>query len=123
MTLSKWQIILWWETRRVLYNLVLLVIGLLSVAGMLLLVDMVARPGDDDFTPLLGIILFAFMANFCYTLGWIIEVLSPELRASGGRAWASRMFKRGLLFSALLTTAPLLWACLYWGMNQGQAHR
>jgi hypothetical protein len=71
------QVIRWWELRRLLYNAVMLVIGLAAIAGMEWLMGRVIPKGEDAIEPMvlfLGVVVYAIMANLCYTLGWVIEL-------------------------------------------------
>jgi hypothetical protein len=43
------------------------------------------KPGDDfeePFAMILGPFIYAFIANACYTLGWIADTLSSQTRQS-----------------------------------------
>jgi hypothetical protein len=115
--LSSWQVILWWKWRRLLYNLLLLVIGAASIAGFIYLMDKAIPPGDTEVpigSPLMGIIAYGFMANVCYTFGWIFELVGRETDPQSARARGKKTFRAGLLFSCVLTTAPFWFACLYY---------
>jgi hypothetical protein len=57
-----WEIILWWELRRIPYNLIMYFVGLLSFY-----IAYVTIPILYSF---IGLLL-----NAIYTLGWIIELL------------------------------------------------
>lgn len=92
----------WWELRRLLYN------GLVLLAGVrsLLLVERLAGvpPGEDPVEPI-AVLLFAFMANVCYTAGWVVEILriTPA-------PWRRLFFWGGTLFSMGVALLPgLLW--------------
>jgi hypothetical protein len=106
------QVIRWWELRRVLYNAVLFVIGVAAMLGTLWLIDKV-NPGRDTGTPMLGAVLFAFVANLCYTMGWIIELLGRRRDPVAARQRGKRMFRFGMAFSCLMTTLPFWVACAY----------
>jgi hypothetical protein len=59
----KWyEIVLWWEIRRIPYNLILFAIGLLSFYICFVTIPI--------FYLVIGLIL-----NLLYTLGWVIELL------------------------------------------------
>jgi hypothetical protein len=113
---SWWEVVRWWELRRLPYSLAA---GSAAVAGvvLLLLVDTLPPrlpPAETDFeylfAPLVGLVL----ANVAYTGGWVTELLVR--RATGGAprfgpvAWTV-----GLAFSVLCALAPaavnaVLWA-------------
>jgi hypothetical protein len=119
MTAGK--VILWWELRRILFNAILFVIGLASVIGCLWLVDMV-NPDADVGTPMLGIVLYGFLANAFYTLGWIIEISGRQTDPASARLRGQRMFRSGMLFSCILTSLPFWFGIASWIMNRARAH-
>ena len=110
--MTSGQVIRWWEVRRVVYNAVLLVIGVATVFGTLWLIDKV-NPDSDIGTPMLGILLYAFMANLCYTMGWIIELLGRQRDPVAARLLGQRIFRVGMVFSCLMTSLPFWFACAY----------
>jgi hypothetical protein len=120
--LSPRQIIVWWERRRLLFNLLLLVIGFLSVAGYVFLMSKALPPGDDGEEPfgvILGVIAYAFLANLGYTLGWINELRERKMAPDHARSNARFLYKAGMWFSCLLTTAPFWYACLFYWLSRG----
>jgi len=124
-TLTTGQVIRWWELRRLLYNVVLLVVGVASIAGMEWLMTKVIPLGEDAVEPMilvLGVLLYGIMANLCYTLGWIIELSSRNADPFAARRRGQWMFRAGLLFSCVLTSTPFWLACVYWSMHRGGTH-
>ena len=118
---STGRVILWWELRRLLYNFALLVIGLPAVLGMMLLMEKAHPHVDDDFLPFLGIVLYGFMANLCYTLGWSVELMGRRTDPVSARARGQWMFRAGMVFSCLLTSLPFWFGCVYWALNRAHA--
>jgi hypothetical protein len=112
--MTNWGVIRWWELRRLLYNAILLPIGIASVLGMMWLMEKVTPGVGDDFTPFLGIVLYGFMANLCYTLGWIVELIGRRKDEAGARLRARELFIIGLGFSCLLTSTPFWFGLIYW---------
>lgn len=111
------QVIIWWEIRRILFNLALLVIGVSSIAAMEVIMDRVIPKGEDAVEPLallFGVVMYGLMANVCYTLGWIVELRMRKGDFASARQRGRRFFKLGLAGSCLLTTLPLWMAFLYW---------
>ena len=99
----KWyHIIGWWEVRRIAFNLILLISGIISITIMSLVVD-----GVWDFIHPLSIFGFAFLANFFYTGGWIIELL-VKTGKQNTNSWGSKSFKIGLIISICFTFIPPL---------------
>lgn len=100
----------WWELRRIPYNIIVGAVGGLSVVVMELLGNLVVRPGEDFEEPrvlIFGIILFGFLANVGYTLGWILELRLPASNTQLRRAFRAKNFRRGLLWSCFLASAPV----------------
>ncbi|MFC6996568.1 hypothetical protein [Rufibacter roseus] len=95
---SQSEIIGWWEKRRILYNLIVLVCGLVSLGFMQILVYL--REGRG-LSVHIGIVGFALVCNVCYTLGWITEIGAPRAKTYG-----PKMFKAGLYFTLFFVFLP-----------------
>jgi hypothetical protein len=111
------QVILWWEARRVPYNMVVGLVGFLSVAVLLALGPRVAHPDEPLFSPFFlfgGILVYGIAANICYTAGWITELAIRKLSAESTDKFAQNAFKSGLLFSCLLTSLPIWFVLILW---------
>ena len=102
---NRFDVILWWELRRIPYNLMLAIVGgidfvPMAIAGML--------------SPLIAVggILFAVAANVCYTAGWITELawIGPKLESE--RDFGPRAFRAGLAFSILIASVPF-WIAIF----------
>ena len=119
------QVIRWWELRRLLYNVVLLVVGVTAIMGMEWLMTKVIPLGEDAVEPMilvLGVFVYGLMANLLYTSGWLIELWGRKSDPKSARRRGQWMFRAGLVFSCLLTSLPFWLACLYWIMHRGRAH-
>lgn len=96
---SKLKIILWWELRRILYNIIVLIAGIISIfllyffAG---LNDINLKAGEDLFEPM-AIPVFAILCNMGYTLGWLTEISMKE-----DVNFAPKFFKKALSISLVL---------------------
>jgi len=108
---TKIRIILWWELRRILFNFIVLLFGLISLGIMSLFIH--HKPGSDSIDPLL-ILFFAFVCNIAYTIGWIIEIFLPQSQILG-----PRLFKIGLFITLALILLLALSGILGW---VGKAH-
>lgn len=99
MTYRRWhEIILWWELRRIPYNVIMYIVGLLSFQ-----IGYVTIP--------LVYIIIGLGLNVLYTLGWIIELLFIDrLKEKEGRLnYPQYAFISYLTFSTLVVFAiPLL---------------
>jgi len=84
------QIIVWWEVRRLLYNVIVLVAGIIII--IIIMVTAASehvhlQPGEDFYEPIM-IPIFASLCNLCYTLGWLTEIF---IKRSLG--YGPKMFK------------------------------
>jgi len=61
-----YQVILWWELRRIPYNLIMAAVGLLSMAIMAVSIPLIY-------------VLMAVGLNVLYTGGWMVELLGRGL--------------------------------------------
>lgn len=89
----------WWESRRLLYNLI---VGASGVPAVIVL----AICG----VPLLqlfffGVLPYAFAANVCYTLGLPAELITRRLWKENATHVGPMLFTLGTMFSVLLTLA------------------
>lgn len=115
--MTTWQIIRWWELRRLLYNGVLFAIGIASIIGMEMLMQKVIPVGEDAVEPLamaLGAVAYGIMANLCYSLGWVVELVGRKSDPLNARARAEKHFLAGLWLSCLLTTSPFWFGLVFY---------
>jgi hypothetical protein len=61
---------------------------------------------DPPFIAILAVIIYAVMANVCYTGGWIAELIVKKVWAEEGKSFGTISFGLGLVFSMLLTLLP-----------------
>ena len=118
------QVIRWWELRRLLYNLVLLITGVATIAGMEWLMNKAVPLGEDAIEPMALVLftgLYGIAANVCYTLGWISELVSRRRNPERARVLGRRLFRWGLIFSCALTTLPFWYACVFWAAHRGHS--
>jgi hypothetical protein len=72
---------------------------------------MAVKPGvafEEPLGMIFGPFLWAFLANVCYTSGWLLDII-----AYTGKPCYS-LFKIGLVFSLVLTALPGVWALAAW---------
>jgi hypothetical protein len=110
--LAGWAIVRWWEYRRLSFNGAMLVVGLLVVAAVWAIsvlgkLDMMVPP----LFFVADITAYAFCANVCYTGGWILDLAWKEPDADAAARRRRGFFIAGLIFSCLITSAPL-WLAL-----------
>ena len=114
--MTSWQIVRWWEIRRILYNAILFVVGITSILAMELLMDKVVPVGEDAIEPLalaIGVLAYGVMANLCYTSGWVVELHANRTDPARARSRGKKMFLAGLWYSCLLTTAPFWFGLVF----------
>jgi hypothetical protein len=119
------KVILWWELRRIVYNVSLLIVGMAAVIAFEFIMNECIPKGEDAEEPmglLLGILLYAICANAAYTLGWIMELRARRVDPVAARAVAQRTFVVGYLFSCALTTAPFWFACIFCAIHGRVPH-
>lgn len=90
-------ILAWWEKRRPAYNLIVGAGGLVTVGVAMLLTP---ASGAFPFGPILAV---GVMANLCYTLGPIAEVLANKVFGRRLLPLGPTLFRNGLVFSVGLT--------------------
>ncbi len=99
------QVLFWWELRRVAFNAILAITGIVSLTLFALFVD-----GWFDFIspPLLPTLFFVTVSNFFYTGGWLAETVLRLLNRKRVGNFGPRAFKYGLLFSMFVAFVPTL---------------
>lgn len=111
--LEPFEILKWWEKRRLPYNLIVGATGVLTcfITAMVAAIsykifeEPIGIP-DPPFVAVFGVILFGIAANVCFTGGWIAELLAQKVWNEKAADFAQIAFTLGLGFSVLLTLAP-----------------
>lgn len=112
-----WDAIAWWEKRRILFNIVVLVSGILSGLAIEIIGDRFASPGEDVEEPIgivIAVVAYAIAANLCYSLGWITELLWSGGDTARTEAFRPRIFRLGMIISIVLTLLPGILIPLAW---------
>ena|ERR1700710_1464142 len=112
-----WDAIVWWEIRRLPFNLILLAAGLLTLFLCLTIANHLrSAQGAYEVSPflLVPIVLYGFTANLFYTLGWISELLWSGGDAARTAPLRRRVFRLGLIGSVVLTLLPAGLMALVW---------
>jgi hypothetical protein len=112
---SPGQLIAWWEKRRIVYNLVVGASGLVT-CGTLISIALLRSPAhvskDADignpFVGIIVVILYAIMANVCYTAGWVTELIVTKVWGPQRGRYGEIVFSLGFAFSIALTLLPLV---------------
>lgn len=110
---------LWWELRRIPFNGLLLAAGLFSFGVIELIGSHLVKPGDDVVEPMAligGGAAYVIAANLCYTLGWITELVWTRGDARLAETIRPTIYRRGLIFSLVLTLSPAVLVPLAWAV-------
>lgn len=107
------DIVRWWEGRRLRYNLIVGTAGLVSCAVMVLF-DLLPPRGKWIFPPGRVIVVYALLANLCYTSGAVLESLMRFIWGDDAPPAGPVLFRQGLAFSVGLTLLPTVLAALFW---------
>lgn len=110
---SFWEILRWWELRRIPYNLIVGSVGVLS-SGVILVVAAIASEifneplglPDPPILAVFGVIAYGIAANVCYTGGWLTEWVVRKVWRERAGAFGEIGFVVGVVFSVLLTLVP-----------------
>jgi hypothetical protein len=120
--LSPFQVIGWWELRRVPYNVVVGATGILSVAIMAAVAfvceKVVGEPigmPDPPIIAVVGIFVYGVMANVCFTGGWALELFLAQAWGLRPARFRPVAFGLGLLGSVFITLSPAVLTALYGG--------
>lgn len=108
---DAWQTIGWWEVRRIPFNLIIGIVGTVTLAtgGVAMSVTnaFLETPIQRPDPPLFFFaLLYAVAVNFFYTGGWLAELFCRRLWPSTPSTLATLLFRLGLLFSILVTLLP-----------------
>ncbi len=112
------RIIGWWESRRVCFNLVIGIVGTVTIATGTLAMSVInaylETPIQRPDPPLFFFaFLYALVVNFFYTGGWLAELVLRRLWNSPQDDLAVLSLRLGLVFTVLVTLLPAFTAVAY----------
>lgn len=111
---SVFQVIVWWEIRRIPYNLFIGFVGFISLILFFIFADATNKiPAGDDFVEPMAIFFAPFAINFCYTFGSIVEIIFGRIWKREDESLASRLLKFGVGVSLFIVLAP----SGFWGIE------
>ena len=119
-SITRKEIIVWWEARRLRFNLYVGAVGIVSWFLVLIAGSAAVKPGVDFEEPvvmLIGPFIFGLLANICYTLGWVVDTVSYDGTPR------TRLYKAGVIFSVVLTSLPGIWATVAWLITFISGHK
>ena len=114
-----WDTIVWWEVRRIPFNLAVGLAGVISLVVIFLTGVPRLQPGEDLIEPLMllyGGMAYAMLANLAYTMGWITELIWAWGDTSKTADNRRRVFRLGLAFAVAVTLLPGVLVPLSWAV-------
>jgi hypothetical protein len=112
---STRAVIGWWETRRIPYNLIVgsagiltcIVIAIVGIGSNIFFNSDFGLP-DPPLFAIFGVIIYGILANFCFTGGWLAELIVQRAWPEEANRFATTSFSLGLFLSVLLTLTPAI---------------
>ncbi len=104
--------VLWWERRRIAYNLTVGGVGFVSLILFLICItpEGVLAPGEEALEPL-AVVFAPIAMNICYSAGWLLESLLRAVRPEHQRPFGPLLMRAGFAFSLIVVTLPSIsWA-------------
>ena len=114
---SPLAIIKWWEARRVPYNILIGVYGVISLTLFYFFIQSSGKlePGEDAVEPI-AFIAAPIAINLAYTAGWFVELILRYVFAVRSTKTGPCLLKAGVIFSLVVASLPtVVWGCIYIG--------
>ncbi len=108
------QIIIWWEARRIPYNIIVGISGVLSLIVFYFLIAKSGelQPGEDAVEPI-ALLAAPLFVNICYTLGWIVEI-PVRYVLHDATLVAPALYGVGTVFSLFIVWLPTVITASSW---------
>lgn len=110
------SVVAWWETRRLLYNIIVFLVYHVSIILALFILALFPEPPESpkpDFDNEITIFSFLFCSilagiffNICYIAGWVIDGLLPEKYGNSAGKRPLCLWIAGIVFSVALCLFP-----------------
>jgi len=109
---SATDIILWWELRRIPYNLIVGSTGLISLLLFYFFISRTnaLKPGEDAVEPI-ALLAGPVVMNICYTLGWVVEGFLAKTHSADDEVLGPKLLRSGLKLSLFVVILP----SVFWG--------
>jgi hypothetical protein len=102
------EVIGWWESRRLRYNLAVGSAGVVTLVAFNILAALPPSPRPVFVLETLAVAgVYGIVANVCYTGGWIAELLLRRRVGEEFEAVGPALFRYGFAFSIGLTLFPI----------------
>ncbi|MDD5222987.1 MAG: hypothetical protein PHE84_03280 [bacterium] len=112
---SWWQIIVWWEFRRIPYNIFVALFGSIGLSLYILFLTLAKelKPGEDFIEPM-ALFITPFLINIAYSAGWIGELVLRIFWKQKSNLIGPSLLKLGVSFSIVAIFLPaLLWFVIW----------
>lgn len=109
-----WEVVTWWEARRIPYNLVVGTAGLLGLLLFIWFNKLPPKLVPEETVEPLSVILFGVGANFFYTAGSIAELVARTVWREKIQDLGPQLLLAGWLFSVMLALFPALASFVGW---------
>ncbi len=112
----KWYaVILWWELRRPLYNLI---VGIGGIISLLIIFTADQLPPaltfeEAELEPL-SFLIAGFLANIFYTSGWFCELIVRRILKEKAEYFGPVAFSMVIIFSLLVVSLPAVLNFGFW---------
>jgi len=112
---ASWlHVILWWEVRRIPYNLIVGLLGMISLLLFFFTISArVLEPGEDAIEPL-ALVATVIGMNVFYTAGWVVELCVRVVCCQRSPTVGPALLKLGLILSVVLVLLPSTVSLFVW---------
>lgn len=109
--LSPLGAVVWWEARRIPFNVIVGVYGLVCLPAFFwaIVTSGHLHPGEDAVEPVV-LLAAPVLINALYTLGWLVEVPARLVMPDLSLRFGPRLLKLGLALGLFLISLPVA----YW---------
>src|SRR5215210_8291148 len=94
---SPLGILMWWESRRLVYNVVVGATGVVTL-GIISAISLIPPGLPGIRPPLVAILAYGALANICYTFGPMVEIALQRLWNHKVLPVGPALFRQGLAF-------------------------
>lgn len=108
---NSWAVVVWWEARRVFFNLVVGVYGFACLIVFFIAIAStgILKAGEDAVEPI-SLCAAPFLINILYTLGWLVEIPLRLVAPGVSPQVGPLLLKAGLGLGLALVSLP----AVYW---------